>query len=98
MSPANFETITHLILGAEKLKPELARDIQNTLHIDAVEGYGCTELSPIVSVNVPIMVKMPDGREISGNRLGTVGQPMPGTAIKTLDPETVLNCRREPKG
>ncbi len=86
--PRQFRTITHLILGAEKLKPELARDIQNALHIDAVEGYGCTELSPIVSVNVPNMVKMPDGREISGNRLGTVGQPMPGTAIKTIDPET----------
>jgi acyl-[acyl-carrier-protein]-phospholipid O-acyltransferase/long-chain-fatty-acid--[acyl-carrier-protein] ligase len=86
--PRQFRTITHLILGAEKLKPELARDIQNALHIDAVEGYGCTELSPIVSVNVPNMVKMPDGREISGNRLGTVGQPMPGTGIKTIDSET----------
>ncbi len=68
--------------------PSWPETFRTRLHIDAVEGYGCTELSPIVSVNVPNMVKMPDGREISGNRLGTVGQPMPGTAIKTLDPET----------
>jgi acyl-[acyl-carrier-protein]-phospholipid O-acyltransferase/long-chain-fatty-acid--[acyl-carrier-protein] ligase len=83
-----FQTFTHLILGAEKLKPELARDIQDTLHIEPLEGYGCTELSPVVAVNVPEEVQMPDGRTIHGNRLGTVGQPMPGTSIKTVDPET----------
>jgi acyl-[acyl-carrier-protein]-phospholipid O-acyltransferase/long-chain-fatty-acid--[acyl-carrier-protein] ligase len=86
--PRQFKTITHLLLGAEKLKPELARDIKTALQIDPVEGYGCTELSPIVSVNVPNDVLMPDGRTISGNRLGTVGQPLPGTAVKTIDPDT----------
>ncbi len=86
--PKQFRTLTHLLLGAEKLKPELARDIQQALHIDPVEGYGCTELSPVVAVNVPNDVVMPDGRTLSGNRLGTVGQPLPGTAIKTVDPET----------
>jgi acyl-[acyl-carrier-protein]-phospholipid O-acyltransferase/long-chain-fatty-acid--[acyl-carrier-protein] ligase len=89
--PRQFRTITHLLLGAEKLKPELARDIKNALHIDPVEGYGCTELSPVVSVNVPNDVVMPDGRTISGNRLGTVGQPLPGTAVKTVDPDTGLD-------
>jgi acyl-[acyl-carrier-protein]-phospholipid O-acyltransferase/long-chain-fatty-acid--[acyl-carrier-protein] ligase len=86
--PSQFRTITHLLLGAEKLKPELARDIQSALHIDPVEGYGCTEISPVVSVNVPNDVVMPDGRTLSGNRLGTVGQPLPGTAVKTIDPDT----------
>jgi acyl-[acyl-carrier-protein]-phospholipid O-acyltransferase/long-chain-fatty-acid--[acyl-carrier-protein] ligase len=86
--PRQFHAITHLILGAEKLKPEMARDIQDVLHIEPMEGYGCTELSPVVSVNVPREVEMPDGRKIHGNRLGTVGQPLPGTAIKTVDPDT----------
>ena len=84
--PKQFRTITHLILGAEKLKPELARDIQQALDIEPLEGYGCTELSPVVAVNVPNDVMMPDGRTFSGNRLGTVGLPLPGTAIKTVDP------------
>jgi acyl-[acyl-carrier-protein]-phospholipid O-acyltransferase / long-chain-fatty-acid--[acyl-carrier-protein] ligase len=83
-----FRWITHLILGAEKLKPELARDIEEALSIEPIEGYGCTELSPVVAVNVPREVEQPDGRKIHGNRLGTVGQPVPGTAIKTVDPET----------
>jgi acyl-[acyl-carrier-protein]-phospholipid O-acyltransferase / long-chain-fatty-acid--[acyl-carrier-protein] ligase len=86
--PRQFKTITHWIVGAEKLKPELARDIQAALKIDPMEGYGCTELSPVVAVNVPREVELPDGRLIHGNRLGTVGLPVPGTAIKTIDPET----------
>ncbi len=96
--PEQFRTITHLLLGAEKLKPELARDIQNALHIDPVEGYGCTELSPVVAVNVPNEVEMPDGRRLSGNRLGTVGQPLPGTAVKTIDPETGADLPRGAEG
>jgi acyl-[acyl-carrier-protein]-phospholipid O-acyltransferase/long-chain-fatty-acid--[acyl-carrier-protein] ligase len=86
--PRQFHAITHLILGAEKLKPEMAREIEDVLHIEPMEGYGCTELSPVVAVNVPRQVEMPDGRRIHGNRLGTVGQPLPGTAIKTVDPDT----------
>jgi acyl-[acyl-carrier-protein]-phospholipid O-acyltransferase/long-chain-fatty-acid--[acyl-carrier-protein] ligase len=86
--PGQFQTLTHLILGAEKLKPELARDIQQNLGVVPLEGYGCTELSPVVAVNVPREVELPGGRKVGGNRPGTVGLPLPGTAIKTIDPDT----------
>ena len=86
--PEQFRTLTHLILGAEKLKPKFAREIKETLGLDPLEGYGCTELSPVVAVNVPREVELPGGRTVYGNRLGTVGLPMPGTAIKTTDPDT----------
>jgi acyl-[acyl-carrier-protein]-phospholipid O-acyltransferase/long-chain-fatty-acid--[acyl-carrier-protein] ligase len=86
--PRQFQTLTHLILGAEKLKSELARDIEEKLAIEPMEGYGCTELSPVVAVNVPRDVELPDGRRLHGNRLGTVGLPVPGTSIKTIDPDT----------
>jgi acyl-[acyl-carrier-protein]-phospholipid O-acyltransferase/long-chain-fatty-acid--[acyl-carrier-protein] ligase len=86
--PSQFRWLTHLILGAEKLKPELAADIQRILGIEPMEGYGCTELSPVVAVNVPREIELNDGRKVHGNRLGTVGRPVPGTAIKTVDPDT----------
>jgi acyl-[acyl-carrier-protein]-phospholipid O-acyltransferase / long-chain-fatty-acid--[acyl-carrier-protein] ligase len=89
--PSQFKTITHWIVGAEKLKPELARDIQAALGIEPLEGYGCTELSPVVAVNVPREVELPSGRTVPGNRIGTVGLPLPGTAIKTVNPETGLD-------
>ena len=85
---SQFETITHWIVGAEKLKPELARDLKSALGIEPLEGYGCTELSPVVAVNVPREVELPGGRKIYGNRLGTVGLPLPGTSIKTVNPDT----------
>ena len=48
-----FRTIRLLLLGAEKLKPELAREIREKFALEPLEGYGCTELTPIVAVNVP---------------------------------------------
>jgi acyl-[acyl-carrier-protein]-phospholipid O-acyltransferase/long-chain-fatty-acid--[acyl-carrier-protein] ligase len=85
--PRQFASLTHLIVGAEKLKPEFAREIQQALGIEPLEGYGCTELSPVVAVNVPNEVRLAGGRTVHGNRMGTVGLPVPGTAIKTIDPQ-----------
>jgi acyl-[acyl-carrier-protein]-phospholipid O-acyltransferase/long-chain-fatty-acid--[acyl-carrier-protein] ligase len=83
-----FTTLVHLIVGAEKLKPELAREIQEKLGIEPMEGYGCTELSPVVSVNTTHAMTLPDGRVVHGNRPGTIGLPLPGTAVKVIDPAT----------
>jgi acyl-[acyl-carrier-protein]-phospholipid O-acyltransferase/long-chain-fatty-acid--[acyl-carrier-protein] ligase len=86
--PEKFASVRLLILGAEKLKPELDRTIRETLRIEPLEGYGCTETGPVVSVNVPGEVTLADGRTVPGNRLGTVGRPLPGTRVRTVDPAT----------
>jgi acyl-[acyl-carrier-protein]-phospholipid O-acyltransferase/long-chain-fatty-acid--[acyl-carrier-protein] ligase len=87
-APSQFKALVHLLLGAEKLKPELFDEIKSSLGIAPLEGYGCTELSPVVSVNVLHDVALPGGRTVSGNRPGTVGRPLPGTQIKTIDPDS----------
>jgi acyl-[acyl-carrier-protein]-phospholipid O-acyltransferase/long-chain-fatty-acid--[acyl-carrier-protein] ligase len=96
--PEQFKTLVHLLLGAEKLKPELAREIRQSLGFDPQEGYGCTELSPVVSVNVPTEKTLPDGRKVPGNRIGTVGLPLPGTEIRTVDPDTGADLPRGTPG
>ena len=96
--PAQFCSLVHLVLGAEKLKPELARDIREKLGIEALEGYGCTELSPVVSANVPQERRVRGGRRISGHRPGTVGLPLPGTIVKAVDPETGADLARGVEG
>jgi acyl-[acyl-carrier-protein]-phospholipid O-acyltransferase/long-chain-fatty-acid--[acyl-carrier-protein] ligase len=83
--PKQFATLKHLVLGAEKLKPELWREIHEKLGIEPMEGYGCTELSPVVAVNTTHEMKLADGRVVHGNRPGTVGLPLPGTAVKVVD-------------
>lgn len=87
-APGQFKTLVHLLLGAEKLKPELSEEIRKGLGIEPLEGYGCTELSPVAAVNVVHDLTLADGRTVKGNRLGTVGTALPGTSIKTVDPET----------
>lgn len=76
------------VLGAEKLKPELAREIREKLGIEPLEGYGCTETGPVVAVNVPHEMRNRQGQTVAGNRPGTVGLLLPGTEARTSDPET----------
>ncbi len=96
--PEQFKHLFHLVLGAEKLKPEMAREIEDAIHLRPLEGYGTTEMSPICAVNVPFEVTLPDGRRVDGNRSGTVGRPLPGTSIKTTDPDTGADLPRGAEG
>jgi len=93
-----FKTLVHMLLGAEKLKPELCKEIQESLGVDPLEGYGTTELSPVVAVNVTNELTLADGRKVPGNRLGTVGMPLPGTEVKTIDPDTGNDLPRGASG
>jgi acyl-[acyl-carrier-protein]-phospholipid O-acyltransferase/long-chain-fatty-acid--[acyl-carrier-protein] ligase len=83
-----FATVRRVALGAERLSSEQASEIRQTLGIEPLEGYGCTELSPVVSFNVDHEIRLSKDRVVSGNRIGTVGRPLPGTSIKTVHPET----------
>jgi acyl-[acyl-carrier-protein]-phospholipid O-acyltransferase/long-chain-fatty-acid--[acyl-carrier-protein] ligase len=84
---SQFASLVHLLLGAEKLKPELAREIRDSIHIEPLEGYGCTETSPVVSVNKPYPAVNFRGQTLAGNRPGTVGLLLPGTSVKTTHPD-----------
>ena len=48
-----FKSVEVVVCGAERLPPELADAFEAKFGLRPVEGYGTTELSPIVAVNVP---------------------------------------------
>lgn len=81
-----FKTVRLLVTGAEKLPPPMAEEFEKKFGIYPLEGYGCTELSPVVSVNVPDVEVA--GQKQVGHKRGTIGQPVPGVAVKIVDPET----------
>jgi acyl-[acyl-carrier-protein]-phospholipid O-acyltransferase/long-chain-fatty-acid--[acyl-carrier-protein] ligase len=83
-----FASVRWLLLGSEKLDPALAGEIQEKLGVEPVEGFGCTELAPVVAANSPEEVTTPDGRRVHGNKLGSVGQPVAGTAVAIVDIDT----------
>ncbi|HVO93194.1 MAG TPA: acyl-[ACP]--phospholipid O-acyltransferase, partial [Terriglobales bacterium] len=81
-----FASLRYVIAGAEKLREPVAKGYLEKYGITVLEGYGCTELSPVVSVNMPDVI---DGKEKQlGYKPGTVGQPMPGVLVKVIDPGT----------
>ena len=45
----SFASVKQFIVGAEKLRPELAAKFRDMTGLEIIEGYGCTELSPIVT-------------------------------------------------
>jgi acyl-[acyl-carrier-protein]-phospholipid O-acyltransferase/long-chain-fatty-acid--[acyl-carrier-protein] ligase len=81
-----FATIRFAMVGAEKLGEPLAKAFRDTYGIDLLEGYGCTEMSPVVAVNVPNIGRGLERRP--GLKPGTVGRPIPGVAARVVDPET----------
>ena len=86
--PEDFATVRLLVLGAEKLKAELEGQIRDAWGIEPMQGYGCTETGPVVSVNSPLEQRGAGGKAVAGNRSGTVGRLMPGTSAKTVHHET----------
>jgi acyl-[acyl-carrier-protein]-phospholipid O-acyltransferase/long-chain-fatty-acid--[acyl-carrier-protein] ligase len=83
----DFDTVRLLVTGAEKLPRALADEFEKRFGIMPMEGYGCTELSPVAAVNVPDWVDEHGNRQI-GHKPGTIGQPIPGVAAKIVDPNT----------
>jgi acyl-[acyl-carrier-protein]-phospholipid O-acyltransferase/long-chain-fatty-acid--[acyl-carrier-protein] ligase len=81
----DFATLELIITGAEKLPRELADAFEEKFGIRPLEGYGTTELSPVVSSN------MSSGRSTTGRQSakeGTVGRPLPGIQAKIVDLDT----------
>ena len=84
--PEDFRSLRIAVCGAERLPPALAKEFEEKFGVLPMEGYGCTELSPTVAVNVPdVDVK---GVKQIRNKIGTVGHPIPGVACRIVDPDT----------
>jgi acyl-[acyl-carrier-protein]-phospholipid O-acyltransferase / long-chain-fatty-acid--[acyl-carrier-protein] ligase len=84
-SVEEFSTLRYVIAGAEKLREQIRKAFKEKYGLDLLEGYGCTELAPVVSVNLPEVV---DGTERQiGHKPGTVGHPIPGVTVKVVDPD-----------
>ena len=92
----DFASLEVLITGAEKLPMDVADAFEAKFGVRPVEGYGTTELSPVVSTNLPDSRIMSEFQQ--GNRIGSVGQPMPGISAKIVDPETGENLGTDKSG
>ncbi|WP_251979044.1 AMP-binding protein [Salinicola avicenniae] len=70
----DFSRLKLTISGGMALTQVVAERWQTTTGCGIVEGYGLTETSPIALVNPP-----------AAPQIGTIGKPVPGTAIRVVD-------------
>jgi acyl-[acyl-carrier-protein]-phospholipid O-acyltransferase/long-chain-fatty-acid--[acyl-carrier-protein] ligase len=79
--PEQFAHLRLAIVGAERLREPIAAAFKQKFGVELLEGYGCTEMAPVVAVNVP------DGGDASARR-GSVGRALPGMSAMVVDPDT----------
>jgi acyl-[acyl-carrier-protein]-phospholipid O-acyltransferase/long-chain-fatty-acid--[acyl-carrier-protein] ligase len=82
--PEQLRSLRLLVAGAEKLPVDLGKAVEARFGKHVYEGYGLTETSPVVSVNLP---EAP-GQTQPSNRPGSTGKMLTGIAAEIRDPET----------
>ncbi len=86
-SPEDFGSLQCVLVGAEKLPERLALAFEDQFGIRPLEGYGCTECSPVVAVNTRDF-RAPGFRQVGAKR-GKIGHPLPGVSVRIVDPDTL---------
>jgi acyl-[acyl-carrier-protein]-phospholipid O-acyltransferase/long-chain-fatty-acid--[acyl-carrier-protein] ligase len=71
--PDDLKSVRYVVAGAERVKPETRR-MWEPYGTTILEGYGCTECSPVLACNTPVAM-----------RDGSVGRLLPGIEAR-LDP------------
>jgi long-chain acyl-CoA synthetase len=69
-TPCDASSLWLCISGAERLPDTIEREFTTRFGHPVLPGYGATEVSPVVSLNIP-----------ETNRPASVGKPLPGVAV-----------------
>jgi acyl-[acyl-carrier-protein]-phospholipid O-acyltransferase/long-chain-fatty-acid--[acyl-carrier-protein] ligase len=83
-SPEDFGSLQYVMGGAEKLPERVALAFEDRFGIRPLEGYGCTECSPVVTVNTRDF-RAAQFRQVGAKR-SSIGHPLPGIAVRIVDP------------
>jgi acyl-[acyl-carrier-protein]-phospholipid O-acyltransferase/long-chain-fatty-acid--[acyl-carrier-protein] ligase len=81
--PQQFSHIRLAIAGAERLPKSVADSFMKKFGRSLIQGYGVTEMAPIISCNVPDYVK--EGIFQKGRKAGSVGITLPGVSAKIVE-------------
>ena len=88
LNPLMFSHLRMVVAGAEKLPNEIRDVFKSKFGLEIYEGYGATETTPVASVNIPDVLMQDSWKVQKGNKVGTVGLPLPGSSFKIVDPES----------
>lgn len=86
VDPEQLSSLGLVVTGAEKLPANLAQTFADKFGIYPQEGYGLTETSPATNVNLPDPEPVGAAAVLPSARPGSVGQLLPGMAVRFTDP------------
>jgi len=85
LTPQALVRLRHVVVAGGELPDADRERFHERFGVEPLEGFGCAECAPLVSLNVPTIVH--DARGQTGHRSGTSGHPLPGIAVRVVDPE-----------
>ena len=83
-----YDSVKFFIVGAEKLQTSVADEFKQKCNVTLLEGYGLTETAPVCGVN--LQETGPTKEQpyfVPGYRFGSIGQLLPGLAVRITDPD-----------
>lgn len=89
LHPLMFSSLRVVVAGAEKLSPAVKTGFEARFRVPVLEGYGCTETTPVAGVNLPDYLDTQWWHLHAGQREGTVGMALPGSVFRIVDPDTL---------
>jgi acyl-[acyl-carrier-protein]-phospholipid O-acyltransferase/long-chain-fatty-acid--[acyl-carrier-protein] ligase len=86
--PMCLDSLRYIIAGAEKLRPEMRESFKLKFGKDVYEGYGCTELTPLTTLNAPNVLLDDFLTMEKCSDTSSIGMSVPGSICAIIDPET----------
>lgn len=98
VNPQMFESLRMAVAGGKKPTLKLKEDFSRKFHKELLGGYGMSECVAVASMNLPDILDA-DGYSIQiGKKELSAGMPLPGTAFKIVDPQSMRELETDDEG
>ncbi len=98
VKPEQLASVKIVVTGAEKLPNSLAESFYQKFGIFPLEGYGLTETSPATNFNIITQPTQTPEPDLISAKPGSVGQFLPGIAVKITNAATDEDCDIDQSG
>lgn len=92
----DLESVKIVVSGAERCPSALMDEYEKRFGVRPVQGYGVTEASPVVGVNIPEDRRVTDW--VPRQKDDSIGFPLYGTSVQVRNLETGAPCKANEVG